>query len=69
MSPSKRGTLVAFLATAAGFSAFAGSAHAQISGSIGGDVVAKVPVSVPPAHGGGAFQWGLPDPLLTGMQS
>ena len=69
MSRSKLGTIVAIVATAAGFSALAGSAQAQISGSIGGDVVAKDPVSVPLAHGGGAFQWGLPDPLLTGMQS
>ena len=39
MYPSKLGTMVAILATAAGFSAFAGSAEAQISGTIGGDVV------------------------------
>jgi hypothetical protein len=36
--------MVAILATAAGFSALAGTAQAQISGSIGGDVVVKHPV-------------------------
>jgi hypothetical protein len=39
MYAAKLGTMVAILATAAGFSAFAGSAQAQISGTIGGDVV------------------------------
>jgi hypothetical protein len=43
MHRSKRATMVAMLATAAGFSALAGTAHAQISGTIGGDVVAKPP--------------------------
>jgi hypothetical protein len=41
MYPSKLGTMVAILATAAGFSALAGSAEAQISGTIGGDVFDK----------------------------
>ncbi len=44
MSPSKLGTIVAILATTAGFSALAGSAQAQISGTIGGDFVDAPPV-------------------------
>jgi hypothetical protein len=43
MHPSKLGTLVAILATAAGLSALATTAEAQISGSTGGNVVAKHP--------------------------
>ncbi len=39
MYPSKLGTMVAILATVAGFSALAASADAQISGTIGGDFV------------------------------
>jgi hypothetical protein len=46
MSPSKLGTMVAILATAAGFSAHAGRAEAQISGTIGGDIIAKDPLQV-----------------------
>jgi hypothetical protein len=46
MHPSKLGTLVAILATAAGFSALAPTAEAQISGSTGGNVVAKHPAPV-----------------------
>ena len=44
MHPSKLATLVAILATAAGFSALAATAQAQISGSTGGNVVAQHPV-------------------------
>jgi hypothetical protein len=64
MHASKLGTLVAILATAAGFSALAGPAEAQISGSTGGDVVAQHPVPAfddPfffPADGLVAAQWG-----------
>ena len=43
MYPSKLGTLVAILATAAGFSAIASTAEAQISGSTGGNVIANQP--------------------------
>jgi hypothetical protein len=68
MAPSKLGIIVAILAITAGFSAFAGSAAAQISGSTGGNVVASDPVKLQPTHGTAAFQWGLPDPLLPGMQ-
>ena len=39
MYAAKLGTMVAILATAAGFSALADTAHAQISGTIGGDLV------------------------------
>ena len=42
MSRSKLGTMLAILAAAAGFSAPAGSAQAQISGTIGGDIVTPV---------------------------
>jgi hypothetical protein len=49
MYRSKLGTMVAILATAAGFSALAGPAEAQISGTIGGDIV---------DNGNVAFQWG-----------
>jgi hypothetical protein len=64
MYTSKLGTMVAILATAAGFSAIAGTARAQISGTIGGDVVAKHPVPAfddPfffPTNGIVAAQWG-----------
>jgi hypothetical protein len=44
MHPSKLGTLVAVLATAAGFAALAGTAEAQIPASTGGDVVTRHPV-------------------------
>ena len=63
MYPSKLGTMVAILATAAGFSALAGTAEAQISGTIGGDIVAGpvfdatsllTPVTVPGRIGEGA---------------
>ena len=43
---SKLGTMVAILATAAGFSALAGRAEAQISGTIGGDIVDNDPLQV-----------------------
>jgi hypothetical protein len=43
MGLSKLGTMVAILATAAGFSALADTAHAQISGTIGGDLVDNDP--------------------------
>ena len=46
MHPSKLGTMLAILVTVAGFSASAGSADAQISGTIGGDVVAHDPLPV-----------------------
>jgi hypothetical protein len=64
MHPSKLGTLVAILATAAGFSALAGTADAQIPGSTGGDVVTKHPAPAfddPfffPIDGIVAAQWG-----------
>jgi|tagenome__1003787_1003787.scaffolds.fasta_scaffold17079095_1 hypothetical protein len=64
MYTSKLGTMVAILATAAGFSALAGTAQAQISGSIGGDVFAKHPSPAfddPfffPTSGIVAAQWG-----------
>ena len=64
MHASKLGTLAAILATAAGFSALAGTADAQISGSTGGDIVTKHPVPAfddPfffPADGIVAAQWG-----------
>jgi hypothetical protein len=64
MHTSKLGTMVAILATAAGFSALAGTAAAQIPASTGGDVVAKHPTSVfddPfffPTDGIVAAQWG-----------
>ena len=66
MYTSKLGTMVAILAAAAGFSALAGTAEAQISGTIGGDVVAKHPVPTfddPfffPTNGIVAAQWGRP---------
>jgi hypothetical protein len=41
-----RSTLCALLATATAFSALAGTAHGQISGTIGGDVVACDPLHV-----------------------
>jgi hypothetical protein len=41
-----RSTLFAMLATAAVFSALGGTAHAQISGTIGGDIVACDPLHV-----------------------
>ena len=44
MYAPKLGTMVAILAAAAGLSALAGTAEAQISGSTGGDVVATHPV-------------------------
>lgn len=44
MYASKVATTVAILATAVGLTAVAGTAEAQISGSTGGDVVAKQPV-------------------------
>jgi hypothetical protein len=54
MHRSKLGTMVAIVAAVVGFSALAGSAQAQISGSIGGDIVD--PGS---AHAGGnVFQSG-----------
>jgi hypothetical protein len=65
MHASKLGTLVAILATAAGFSAFAGSAQAQISGTIGGDVVDNDAIQVygnsdiSLVDGNVAFQWGF----------
>jgi hypothetical protein len=43
MYRSKLAATAAILATAAGFSALAATAQAQISGTIGGDVVAKHP--------------------------
>ena len=46
MRLSKLGTMVAILATAAGFSALAGRAEAQISGTIGGDIVDNDPLQV-----------------------
>ena len=46
MYTSKLGTMLAILATVAGSAALAGTADAQISGTIGGDVVAKHPVPV-----------------------
>jgi hypothetical protein len=48
--PSKLAAMVAVVASAAGLSALAGAAHAQISGTTGGDVVAPHPV---------VFQWGI----------
>ncbi len=44
MYPSRLGRLIAILATMAGFSAFAGSAYAQIPASTGGDVVDHDPL-------------------------
>jgi hypothetical protein len=41
-----RSTLCAICATAIAFSALAGAAHAQISGTIGGDIVACDPLHV-----------------------
>jgi hypothetical protein len=64
MYTSKLATMVAILAIAAGFSALAGTAEAQIPGETGGDVVAKHPVPAfddPffwPADGILAAQWG-----------
>ena len=64
MYAAKLGTMVAILATAAGFSAFAGSAQAQISGTIGGDVVDNdaLQVNGDPdislVDGNVAFEWG-----------
>jgi hypothetical protein len=46
MHPSKLRAMVAILATVAGFSAFAVTAEAQISGSTGGNVVVKHPAPV-----------------------
>ena len=46
MHLSTLGTRVAILATAAGFSALAATAEAQISGSTGGNVVAKHPAPI-----------------------
>jgi hypothetical protein len=55
-SLSKLSTMVAILATAAASSALAGTAQAQISGTTGGDIVAKPTM---PAHGGVAFPSGF----------
>jgi hypothetical protein len=44
MYTSKLATMVAILATGVGLASLAGTAQAQISGSIGGDVVTKHPV-------------------------
>jgi hypothetical protein len=66
MNTSKLGKMVAILATAAGFSALAATAQAQISGSTGGNVVAQHPVPAfddPfffPTNGVLAAQWGPP---------
>jgi hypothetical protein len=64
MYTSRLATLVVILATVAAFSPVAGTADAQISGTTGGDVVAKHPVPAfddPfffPADGIVAAQWG-----------
>ncbi len=64
MYPSKLGTTVAILAVTAGFSALVDSAHAQISGTIGGDVVDNGACqvlgdrSIALTDGNMAFQWG-----------
>jgi hypothetical protein len=64
MHASKLGTLVAILAAAAGFSALTGTAHAQISGTIGGDVVDNDALQVTGdpdislTDGNVAFKWG-----------
>ncbi|MDA0158733.1 hypothetical protein OM076_00535 [Solirubrobacter ginsenosidimutans] len=64
MYPSKLGTTVAILAATAGFSALVDSAHAQISGTIGGDVVDNGACqvlgdrSIALTDGNMAFQWG-----------
>jgi hypothetical protein len=47
MYVSHLGRLVVILATVAGFSAFAGSADAQITGSTGGNVVGHDPLPAP----------------------
>lgn len=63
MYRSKLGTLVAILATVAGFSAFAAGAEAQISGTIGGDIVDNDPAhglgdpTITLTNGNAAFQW------------
>ena len=64
MYTSKLATMVAILATAAGFAALAGTAEAQIPASTGGDVVTKHPAPAfddPfffPADGIVAAHWG-----------
>src|SRR3954453_8815200 len=64
MHASKLGRLVAIRATTAGFATLASSAQAQISGTIGGDVVDNdaLQVSGDPdislVDGNVAFQWG-----------
>jgi hypothetical protein len=64
MYTPKLATMVAILATTAGLAALAGTAEAQISGTHGGDGVAKHPVPMfddPfffPTDGIVAAQWG-----------
>src|SRR5262249_14893434 len=64
MYTSKLATMVAILATTAGFAALAGTAAAQIPGETGGDVVTKHPVPAfddPfffPTNGIVPVQWG-----------
>ena len=80
MYPSKLGTLVAILAAAAGFSALAATAEAQISGTTGGNVFTKHPLRRvgDPACGpptasrrlsGAAYDRGVTDPRAIALSA